>query len=158
MTLLTSRAVVPPLRCLYQKPHEVHHEAPSPVTDITWKRHPPSIKVPAEPDGLVAYSRANPKNDRLEEDDYGLVQDDRYHALRTSWILANIEKEVKWFGQRVVIEVFDATGGRVYAEHVSYFNAVQRLDLSHDWKESVYLVMVRVEGQAPKVARVVVER
>jgi len=78
--------------------------------------------------------------------------------LRASWILANLEKDVKWFEQRTVIEVFDATGGRAFAEQVSYFNAVQRLDLSHDWKGGLYLVMLRVEGQAPKVARVVVER
>jgi hypothetical protein len=57
-----------------------------------------------------------------------------------------------------VIEVFDATGSLVHAEQVSAFGALQPLDLSGDWKEGLYLVMVRVEGQAPKAARVVVKR
>jgi hypothetical protein len=72
--------------------------------------------------------------------------------------LLNIVADPSLFGQRAVIEVFDATGSRVHAEQVSYFNALQPLDLSQDWKEGLYLVMVRVEGQAPKAARVVVKR
>jgi hypothetical protein len=72
--------------------------------------------------------------------------------------LLNIVADPSLFGQRVVIEVFDATGSRVHAEQVSYFNALQALDLPQDWKEGLYLVMVRVEGQAPKAARVMVKR
>jgi hypothetical protein len=72
--------------------------------------------------------------------------------------LLNIVADPSLFGQRAVIEVFDATGSRVHAEQVSYFNALQALDLPQDWKEGLYLVMVRVEGQAPKAARVMVKR
>jgi hypothetical protein len=72
--------------------------------------------------------------------------------------LVNIVADASLFGQRAVIEVFDATGSRVHAEQVNYFGALQPLDLSRDWKEGLYLVMVRVEGQAPKAARVVVKR
>ncbi|QQR88229.1 MAG: T9SS type A sorting domain-containing protein [Flavobacteriales bacterium] len=72
--------------------------------------------------------------------------------------LLNIVADASLFGQRAVIEVFDATGSRVHAEQVNTFNALQTLDLSRDWKEGLYLVMVRVEGQAPKAARVVVKR
>lgn len=70
----------------------------------------------------------------------------------------NIVADPFLFGQRAVIEVFDATGSRVHAEQVNFFNALQPLDLSSDWKAGLYLVMVRVEGQAPKGARVVVKR
>ncbi|MBP7408784.1 MAG: T9SS type A sorting domain-containing protein [Flavobacteriales bacterium] len=70
----------------------------------------------------------------------------------------NIVADASLFGQRAVIEVFDATGSRVHAEQVNYFSALQPLDLSQDWKEGLYLVMVRVEGQAPQAARVVVKR
>jgi hypothetical protein len=72
--------------------------------------------------------------------------------------LLNIVADPSLFGQRAVIEVFDATGSRVHAEQVGYFSALQPLDLSPDWKEGLYLVMVRVEGQASKAARVVVKR
>lgn len=72
--------------------------------------------------------------------------------------LLNIVADPSLFGQRAVIEVFDATGSRVHAEQVNNFGALQPLDLSREWKEGLYLVMVRVEGQAPKAARVVVKR
>jgi len=72
--------------------------------------------------------------------------------------LLNIVADPSLFGQHAVIEVFDATGSRVHAEQVSFFNALQPLALSGDWKEGLYLVMVRVEGQGPKAARVVVRR
>lgn len=62
------------------------------------------------------------------------------------------------FGQRGVIEVFDVTGKRVHAEQVASLNALQQLDLSNEWKEGVYLVRVRVEGQPPRSARVVLKR
>ena len=60
------------------------------------------------------------------------------------------------FGEHGVVEVFDATGKCVYAEQVKNFGALQPLGLSAEWKEGLYLVMVRVEGQAPRSARVVV--
>ena len=72
--------------------------------------------------------------------------------------LLNIVADASLFGQRAVIEVFDATGSRVHAEQVNAFGALQPLDLSREWKEGLYVVMVRVEGQAPKAARVVVNR
>jgi hypothetical protein len=72
--------------------------------------------------------------------------------------MLNIVADPSLFGQRAVIEVFDATGSRVHAEQVNHFNALQPLDLSPSWKEGLYLVMVRVEGRAPKAARVVVKR
>lgn len=62
------------------------------------------------------------------------------------------------FGERAVIEVFDITGKRVYAEEVSHLQVLQPLELAADWKEGLYLVMVRAEGLAPKSARVVVRR
>jgi Secretion system C-terminal sorting domain len=72
--------------------------------------------------------------------------------------LLNIVADASLFGQRAVIEVFDATGSRVHAEQVNYFNAVQPLDLSSEWCEGLYLVLVCVEGQEPRSARVVVRR
>ncbi len=60
------------------------------------------------------------------------------------------------FGKRGVIEVFDATGKRVQAEQVASLKVLQELELSSSWKEGLYLVMVRVEGQAPRSARLVV--
>lgn len=69
-----------------------------------------------------------------------------------------IVADPSFFGARAMIEVFDATGSRVHAEQVNYLGALQPLDLSREWKEGLYLVMVRVQGQAPKAARVVVKR
>ncbi|MEX1133185.1 MAG: T9SS type A sorting domain-containing protein [Flavobacteriales bacterium] len=71
--------------------------------------------------------------------------------------LLNIVADPSLFGKRAVIEVFDVTGSRVHAEQVNYFSALQPLNLSQEWKEGLYLVMVRVEGQTPKAARVVVK-
>ena len=62
------------------------------------------------------------------------------------------------FGKSGVIEVFDATGQRVHAEHVTSLMALQPLELSSIQQEGLYLVMLRVEGQAPRCARVVVRR
>ena len=45
----------------------------------------------------------------------------------------NIVGDADLFGQRGVIEVFDATGSRVHAEQVSAFSALQVLDLSREW-------------------------
>lgn len=70
----------------------------------------------------------------------------------------NIVVDPSLIGQRAVIEVFNTSGTRVHAEQVNAFGALQTLDLSGEWPEGLYLVMVRVEGQAPKAARVVVRR
>jgi len=70
----------------------------------------------------------------------------------------NIVADATLFGEPGVIEVFDVTGKRVYAEQVNNFLALQPLGLSTEWKDGLYLVMVRVEGQAPRSARVVVKR
>lgn len=70
----------------------------------------------------------------------------------------NIVGDVGLFGERAVIEVFDITGKRMHAEEVPHFMALQPLDLPADWKEGLYLVMVRVEGKAPRSARVVLRR
>ncbi|MCC6838538.1 MAG: hypothetical protein IT230_00120 [Flavobacteriales bacterium] len=45
-------------------------------------------------------------------------------------------------------------GTRVHAEQVSAFGALQALEVPGEWAEGLYLVMVRVEGQASKAARV----
>ncbi len=70
----------------------------------------------------------------------------------------NIVGDAALFGKRAVVEVFDMRGARVHAEEVSWFQALQPLDLPAEWKDGLYLVMVRVEGQAPKAARLVVRR
>ena len=62
------------------------------------------------------------------------------------------------FGERGVIEVFDATGRRLHAEQVSHFGALQPLELPAEWRDGLYLVMVRMDGQAPRTARVVLKR
>lgn len=72
--------------------------------------------------------------------------------------LVNINADASLFGQRAVVEIFDATGTRVHAEQVNTFGSLQPLNLSPEWVEGLYLVMVRVEGQSPRAARVVVKR
>ena len=59
-------------------------------------------------------------------------------------------------GKRAVIEVFDGSGKQVHTEQVSGLKAMQPLALARAWKEGLYLVMLRVEGQAPRSARVMV--
>lgn len=93
----------------------------------------------------------------LDDDASGAGDDLRIYPNPAS-DRVNIVADPSLFGQRAVIEVFDATGSRVHAEQVNFFNALQSLELLQDWKEGLYLVMVRVEGQAPKSARVVVKR
>ena len=61
-------------------------------------------------------------------------------------------------GRRAVLQVFNATGEQVLAQQVGHLVALQPLDLSAEWKEGLYMVMVRIEGQAPQRARVVVHR
>ncbi len=70
----------------------------------------------------------------------------------------NIVGDAGLFGERAVIEVFDITGKRMHAEEVAWMQALQPLDLPADWKEGLYLVMVRVDGKAPRSARVVLRR
>ncbi len=70
----------------------------------------------------------------------------------------NIVSDVGLFGERAVIEVFDITGKRMHAEEVAWMQALQPLNLPAEWKEGLYLVMVRVEGKAPRSARVVLRR
>jgi hypothetical protein len=72
--------------------------------------------------------------------------------------LVNIACGSGLFGERAVIDLFDATGKRVQGEQVNALGALQPFSLSGDLKEGLYLLMVRVEGQAPKSARVVVRR
>lgn len=57
-----------------------------------------------------------------------------------------------------MIEVFDVTGALVQAEQVSSLNVLDQVDLSSEWREGLYLVMVRTEGQEPRSARVLVRR
>ncbi|HEX2617071.1 MAG TPA: T9SS type A sorting domain-containing protein [Flavobacteriales bacterium] len=61
-------------------------------------------------------------------------------------------------GKRGVIEVFDATGERVHSEHVNALGMSQQLELSSSWTEGMYLVIVRVDGQPPKTARMIIQR
>ncbi len=70
----------------------------------------------------------------------------------------NIVGDASLFGKRAVIEVFDITGKRMHAEEVAWMQALQPLELPAEWKEGLYLVMVRVEGKAPRSARVVLRR
>ena len=70
----------------------------------------------------------------------------------------NIVADAGLFGKRGVIDLFDATGKRMHSEQVNNFAALQPMDLSAEWKEGLYLVMVRVEGQVLRSSRVVVER
>lgn len=95
----------------------------------------PPLDQDAESNGDALRIFPNPANDRV-----------------------NIVADASLFGQRAVIELYDATGKQVLAEQVSSFGALQGLELPAGLKEGLYLVMVRVEGQAPKGARVVVKR
>ncbi|MEZ4808245.1 MAG: T9SS type A sorting domain-containing protein [Flavobacteriales bacterium] len=70
----------------------------------------------------------------------------------------SIVADASLFGQRAVIELFDATGKQVLADQLNSFGALQALELPAELKEGLYLVMVRVEGQGPKGARLVVKR
>ena len=57
-----------------------------------------------------------------------------------------------------VIEVFDGPGKLVHAEQVVSLMALQPLELASIQQKSLYLVMLRVEGQAPRSARMVVRK
>lgn len=62
------------------------------------------------------------------------------------------------FGKRGVVEVFDATGKRMLAEQVPSFSPLQQLELPTDLPEGLYSVMVRIEKEAPRSARIVLKR
>ena len=70
----------------------------------------------------------------------------------------NIVADEGLFGKRGVIEVIDVTGKRLHTEQVNNFGALQPVELSAEWKEGLYLVMVRVEGQATRTARVMITK
>ncbi len=61
------------------------------------------------------------------------------------------------FGKHGVIEVFDATGKRVLVKEEASLMTVQQLDLEAITSEGLYLVQVRVAGQAPKHARFLIK-
>ena len=94
-----------------------------------------STGISASNDAVILTAFPNPVNDRV-----------------------NIVCGADLFGKRGVIEVFDATGKRVHAEQVNNFGALQPLGLSAEWKEGLYLVMVRVVGSEPRSARLIIRR
>ncbi|MBK7384498.1 MAG: hypothetical protein IPI81_14385 [Flavobacteriales bacterium] len=70
----------------------------------------------------------------------------------------NLSIEPALVGERAVIEWFDATGKRVEARSVASLPATLSVDVPDAVKEGLYLVMLRVEGSAPRTARVIVRR
>lgn len=72
--------------------------------------------------------------------------------------LLNISIEQALVGERAVIEWFDATGKRVEARSVASLTANLLVDVPAAMKEGLYLVMLSVEGEAPRSARVIVRR
>lgn len=86
-------------------------------------------------------------------------------SFNANWIYPNPANEratiildASATGKRGVIEVFDATGKRVRSEQVAKLNAAQPLDLSDDWREGVYLVLVKVDGQEPGATTLIIRR
>lgn len=69
-----------------------------------------------------------------------------------------IEVDDALFGERAVIELYDATGRRVQAEQNRTITPLMQFDLPMELHESVYVLMLRAEGRTPQVARVVVKR
>ncbi|MBK9420397.1 MAG: T9SS type A sorting domain-containing protein [Flavobacteriales bacterium] len=69
----------------------------------------------------------------------------------------NLVIDAHAFGKKGVIEVFDITGKLVHAEQVASLMALQPLELSSIQQEGLYLVMLRVDGQAPLSARVIIQ-
>lgn len=61
-------------------------------------------------------------------------------------------------GKRGAIELFDATGKRVQAVQIISLSALQMVELSQELREGLYMVVLRVDGQTPRSARVVVKR
>ncbi|MBL7963551.1 MAG: T9SS type A sorting domain-containing protein [Flavobacteriales bacterium] len=93
----------------------------------------PVASVPATGEALHVFP--NPANDRL-----------------------NITMNEAHFGKEAVIELFDATGKRVQGQVVSAVASNIQLELPVELREGLYLVMLRVEGNAPESARVVIRR
>ncbi|MFZ1692277.1 MAG: T9SS type A sorting domain-containing protein [Flavobacteriales bacterium] len=93
----------------------------------------PEFTAPATGDGLHVFP--NPANDRL-----------------------NISLDEAYFSEEAVIELFDAVGKRVHAEVVSSVASNVLLELPGSLREGLYLVMVRVDGQVPMSARVIIRR
>ncbi|MBK9175239.1 MAG: T9SS type A sorting domain-containing protein [Flavobacteriales bacterium] len=93
----------------------------------------PATSEPATGDALHVFP--NPANDRL-----------------------NISIAEELIGEEGVIELFDATGKRVHARVLPSLASNVVLELPAQLREGLYLVMVRVEGQEPKSARVVLQR
>lgn len=94
----------------------------------------------------------------MAADDAGSKGDDLRLYPNPANDRVNIVCDAALFGKRGVIEVFDATGKRVYMEEVAALMAVQPLQLQAIDSKGLYLVQVRVAGQAPKQARLLVER
>lgn len=70
----------------------------------------------------------------------------------------NITMNDAHFGKEAVIELFDATGKRVHAHVVPSVASNVLLELPGALCEGLYLAMLRVEGQAPASARVIIRR
>ena len=70
----------------------------------------------------------------------------------------NITMDEAHFGKEAVIELFDATGKRVHAQVVSSIASTVFLELPGSLREGLYLVMVRVEGEGPESARMIIRR
>jgi hypothetical protein len=70
----------------------------------------------------------------------------------------NITMDESHFGKEAVIELFDAIGKRMHAQAVSSAVSNVLLELPTELREGLYLVMVRVDGEAPESARVIIRR
>jgi hypothetical protein len=99
----------------------------------------------------------------IESDGTGMDEGDRsgkgitiYPNPADSHVTIMLDANVS--GQRGSIEVFDATGKRVHAEQVQAYNRLQKFDLSSDLSEDLYLIVLHVEGQGPRSARVTIRR
>lgn len=74
--------------------------------------------------------------------------DDRLHLL----------VDVAAYGKKAVVEIYEASGRQVHSEQLTWLRGVHALDLSAVTEAGLYLVMLGVEGQEPRSARVVVQR
>jgi len=61
-------------------------------------------------------------------------------------------------GAKAALEVWDATGRLIFQQRIGAMNEVQTIHLSPDWKNGIYMVKLQVEGHAPQVTRVSVQR
>ncbi len=61
-------------------------------------------------------------------------------------------------GQRGVVEIFDGSGARVYAEEFNTVIPMWSFELPAEWTDGLYLVVLRAEGQYPKTTRIVLQR